>query len=58
MTDKLTPRQNEQISQTLCDLVLSPGGKELTPEKLKELRRALVNECEAVTAETNFPVFA
>lgn len=56
MSDKLTPRQNELITQALCNLVQrTPGmlGCDITPEKLKEIRRALVSECEAVTAETD-----
>lgn len=48
--DKLTPRQNEIASEALANLVLHVG---MTPEKLKELRRALVCELEAVTAETD-----
>lgn len=55
MSDKLTPRQNELISEALCIAVRYDQGTGLmtTPEKLKELRRALVSELEAVTAETD-----
>ncbi len=50
--DKLTLRQNELISEALCSLAVQLGGSDSTPEVLKTLRRALVNELEAVTRET------
>lgn len=47
METKLTHQQNLMICQALCAMA-----HVTTPEQLKELRRALVNECEAVNAET------
>ena len=51
-TDKLTPRQNELISEALCSVAVELCASSSTPEVLKTLRRALVSELEAVTAET------
>lgn len=55
MTDKLTPRQNELISETLCRIAAEECENERTPEILKTIRRALVGELQAVTAETDLP---
>jgi hypothetical protein len=52
-TDKLTPRQNELISEALCSVAVELCASSSTPEVLKTLRRALVSELEAVTAETD-----
>lgn len=52
MDDKLTPRQNELISETLCAIAAARVGHESTPEVLRTIRRALVSELEAVTRET------
>ncbi|WP_155837327.1 hypothetical protein [Herminiimonas sp. CN] len=46
---KLTPRQNIAITDALCALAV----KSESPEALKEIRRALVNECEAINRETS-----
>lgn len=56
--DKLTPRQNELISEALCSIAveLARMHTDAAPERLKELRRALVSELEAVTAETDLPM--
>lgn len=53
MNDKLTPRQNELISAAICNIASNMAGDEKAPEILKEVRRALVSELEAVTAETS-----
>ncbi len=52
MTSKLTPRQNELISEALCQIALELCGSSSAPETLTTLRRALVSELEAVTSET------
>lgn len=51
--DKLTPRQNELISEALCSVAMANCFRSGTPEVLKTLRRALVSELEAVTTETD-----
>ena len=53
MMQKLTPRQNELISEILCRIAFDASSKEDLPERLKTIRRALVSELEAVTAETS-----
>ena len=53
MSDKLTPRQNELISETLCKIAVEMAGRDHAPDVLKTLRRALVSELEVVTAETS-----
>ena len=53
MTDKLTPRQNELVSEALCKIAAEMAGLPIAPEILKTLRRALVSELEAVTGETS-----
>lgn len=53
MNDKLTPRQNELISASLCEIASRLAESESAPEKLKTIRRALVSELEAVTSETS-----
>lgn len=53
MNDKLTPRQNELISAAICNIASSLVGSDKAPEILKEIRRALVSELEAVTSETS-----
>lgn len=50
--DKLTPRQNELISETLCSVAIALCGTSSAPEKITTLRRALVSELQAVTRET------
>jgi hypothetical protein len=55
MNDKLTPRQNEIISEALAQIATKAaeqGRDKDLPERIKTIRRALVNELEAVTAET------
>jgi hypothetical protein len=52
MNDKLTPRQNELISEAICKVAIDMQGRDSTPEVLKTLRRALVTELEAVSSET------
>lgn len=52
MTSKLTPRQNELISDALCQIAIELCGSSSAPETLTTLRRALVSELEAVTSET------
>ncbi len=51
--NKLTPRQNELISETLCRIAVRICLAPRAPEMLKTLRRALVNELEEVTTETS-----
>jgi len=58
MTDKLTPRQNELISDALCKVAVELAGSDSAPEVLKTLRRALVAELEAVTRETALAPYA
>lgn len=53
MSDKLTPRQNELISEALCRISVEEFGNDCAPELLKTIRRALVSELQAVTAETD-----
>lgn len=53
MNDKLTPRQNELISEALCNVGVGKSGMEGLPVVLTELRRSLVNELQAVAAETS-----
>jgi len=55
MTDKLTPRQNEIISETLARIAEADQRSDGMPERLKTIRRSLVAELEAVTAETEIP---
>lgn len=57
MSDKLTPRQNELISDALCQIAINMADSERTPEVIKTIRRALVSELEAVTAETSIECF-
>lgn len=52
---KLTPRQNELISETLCQIASNAARSETVPELLKTVRRALIAELEAVTTETAPP---
>lgn len=54
-TDKLTPRQNEIVSEALARIAVEHADASDAPDLLKTLRRALVNELEAVTAETDRP---
>lgn len=54
--DKLTPRQNEIISEALARIAESNFMIDGTPERLKTIRRALVAELEAVTDETEILV--
>lgn len=53
MNDKLTPRQNKLISEALCRSAIEMCSDSRAPERLKTLRRALVDELETVTAETD-----
>ena len=53
MSDKLTPRQNELISEALCRSAIEMCRDLRAPESLKTLRRALVSELEEVTSETD-----
>lgn len=55
MADKLTPRQNELISEALVRIAETDRGQSEMPERLKTIRRAMVAELEAVTAETEIP---
>jgi len=50
MTTKLTPYQNKAITEALCDLLINGS---YAPEYLKDARRALVTECEAINQETD-----
>lgn len=55
MNDKLTPRQNEIISEALAQIsvtLVEQGRHEDLPECIRPIRRSLVSEMEAVTAET------
>lgn len=53
MSDKLTPRQNELISEALCFIAIEQASSDRAPEVLKKIRRALISELEAVTSETS-----
>lgn len=54
MTSKLTPRQNELISETLCRIAAEECENERTPEILKTIRRALVRELQEVEVAPAF----
>ena len=58
MEEKLTPRQNEIVSEALAQIAVTlaeQGRHDETPERIKTIRRALVNELEAVSSETKTP---
>ncbi|MDP2815751.1 MAG: hypothetical protein Q8O19_03625 [Rectinemataceae bacterium] len=50
---KLTPRQNEIISEALGAIAVIMREQQTAPEVLETIRRALVSEMEVVTAETD-----
>lgn len=53
--NKLTPRQNELISEALCHSAIRMCSDSGAPDRLMMLRRALVDELKAVTTETSLP---
>lgn len=52
--EKITPRQNELLSEALCQIAVKLCDAEHAPERIKTIRRALLSEMEAVTLETCF----
>jgi hypothetical protein len=60
MNDKLTPRQNEIISEALAQIATKAaeqGRDEDLPERIKTIRRALANEFASLSHETNFDLW-
>ncbi|MFJ3048535.1 hypothetical protein ACIPEN_22095 [Herbaspirillum chlorophenolicum] len=48
LSEKLTSQQNNEITKALCAMTVNG----VSPEKLKEARRALVDEVESINKET------
>ena len=54
MNEKLTPRQNEIISEALAQAGVNMADDPIMQERLSTLQRSLVKEMSEVTRETDF----